>query len=159
MRFFLIDSNISLLLWSKELAVLIITCHQVANCLFDGSTFLLFWGENKRSLMPHTNQPLAILRHTIVNSVQYSIFYNVAQFSQLRNDQLQIPFMASKDISHILKHKHPWLYSLDCIDENREAVSGIVNAHLITKTTEWLTWRTTYNDIYLVCLLIFEAHF
>ena len=82
MRFFLIDGNIPFLLWSKEPAVFIVACHQVANRLFHSSSLLLFLGEIERGPMSHANQSLTILRHTIVYSIYHTIFYYVSQFSQ-----------------------------------------------------------------------------
>ena len=69
MGFLLINSNISLLFWSKEFAILVKTCHQVANSLFYGSTFLFFLGEIECSLMSYANQAFTILWNTVVHGV------------------------------------------------------------------------------------------
>ena len=67
--------------------------------------------------------------------------------------------MPSEYIGHILKQENTWSYSFNGIYKNRESIAGIINAHLITETTERLTWGATDNNVYLVDFWILKTHF
>ena len=67
--------------------------------------------------------------------------------------------MPPKYICNILKHKYFWTNATNGINEYRKSVTSILNTHLVTETAEWLAWRTTNDDINLVCLGIVKTYF
>ena len=78
MRFFFIYGDVTFLFGSKEFTVCVEGVHRVTDGFLYSHTFLLRFGKSKRSPMPYTYKPFAILRYAIVNCIQNLIFHHVA---------------------------------------------------------------------------------
>lgn len=103
----------------------------------------------KFATMPHDDDALAILWHTMVDRVQKFELHDVAQSLEFSNDRIQIVFVAIHQPAHILKHPNVGLGLLDSRYECRKSVTCVANAVLVPPHAEWLAWRATNDDLCL----------
>ena len=97
--------------------------------------------------MPHYDKALAVLWNAEVDGVETSEFDRISKFLQFVDNQIKIPSVRKHEISDVLKKKQAGIEPLDGIDENGEAVAGVIHALLLSADAKRLARRPSYDDI------------
>lgn len=158
MRLLLIDGNIFILSWSKNLILWFKAVHCVSDSFSNCYLASLDGWELKSRSVADTNETLSVLWYAMVYSIKYTILNIITKIHKFMNYQIQIPFVTSKNIRHILEHKDFRLKSSHRINKNRKAITCVFHAHLIAKPTERLARRTTYHYVNVFGLWIFKSN-
>lgn len=106
--------------------------------------------------MPYHKDSFAVLRDSIIHSIQTLEIDNISQSLQTVYDQIEIPPVGECKVTDILEEKYLGFNASDCINEDGKAVAGIQNTLLFSPHAKGLAGRPPNDNIGIG---IVKAHF
>ena len=97
--------------------------------------------------MTYDYKTLAILRNAEVDGIETPELDDVPKFLQFIENQVEIPSVRKHQVADIFKEEQSGVEPLDRIDENGEAITGVVYALLFSTNTERLARGSADDNI------------